>query len=484
MQPKTRPFQKTIVLISAVVVFFLLCAVAQARVVTQIMPTLIISEEYSDNYFQDSDNEQEEFITSVGLGFSVGFIERKYEVYLNYNPEYLYYKNLDDRDGLEHNASLDGAFRLTKKTNLDTQLAYTTRDDKLAGESWENSAYAALDTLLTKHTSAYISQSYTNSFNQQIRTGDYNERNVNRTAAGITNQFGERDRMGLNFSYEFVDYNDPDADEYTEYSPSAFITYWMTPLNGIDSNVSYEKTDFDNASNDIDTYRGDIRYIRSFSRHVNGYVKYRHTYSEYSERGLGEHHIFHPSVGFDWEVTEDSGISLGIGVLFSRWDNSVNDDSTDPFLDLNAYKTFNFSRRGSLAFTGSSGYGEYNEDAASLGYSIYYQAGARLNYQLLKRLSSNLFVSYQRDEFSDNIAEGDRTDNTINIGGGLSWTALRWLYFDLTLAHTDFSTDADQRGDYKENTAFLSVRLVPAQPVRLKSESDPTRQDLENTLFR
>ena len=480
MQPKHRPFQKTIVLLSAVVIFFLLSSVAGARVVTQIMPTLIISEEYSDNYFQDSDNEQEEFITSVGLGFSLGFIERKYEVYLYYNPEYLFYKNLDDRDGLEHNASLDGVFRLTKKTNLNTRLAYTTNDDEEAGDSWENSAFAALDTQLTRRTTAYISQSYTNSFNQQVRTGDYNERNVNTTAAGITNQFGKRDRMGLNLSYEFNDYQNNDADEYTSYDSSGFITYWLTPLNGLESNISYEKTDFDTASNDIDTYRGDIRYIRSFSRHFNGYVKYAHTYSEQDE---GDHHIFHPSVGFDWEVTEDSGISLGIGVLVSRWDDdSPNEDATDPFLDLNAYKIWNFSRRGSFSITGSSGYGEYNEDAASLGYSIYYQAGAQLDYQLLKRLSSNLFVSYQRDEFSQNLAGGDRTDNTITLGGGLSWLARKWLRFNLTVDHTDFSTDGDQRGDYTENTAFLSVSLIPEQPVRLKS--DPTRQDLENTLFR
>ena len=478
MQQKAFPKKNFILFLSTVFIFFLLCPISQARMITQIMPTLTISEEYSDNYLRESSNEQEEFITSVGLGFSLGFIERKYEVYLSYNPEYQYYKNLDNRDGLEHNVSLDGAFRLTKKTNLNTRLAYTTDDDEEAGESWENSAFAALDTQLSKHTTAYISQSYTNNFNQQVRTGDYNERNVNTTAAGITNQFGERDRMGLNFTYEFNEYESSNADEYTEYSPSAFITYWLTPLNGLDSNISYEKTEFDDSSDGIDTYRGDIRYIRRFSRHFDGYVRYAHTYSEQEE---GDHHIFHPSVGFDWQVTEDSGISLGIGLLFSRWDDDrPNDDETNPFLDLNAYKVWNFSPRGSFSITGSSGYGEYNEDAASLGYNIYYQAGARLNYQLLKRLSSNLFASYQRDEYSETLV--DRTDNTITVGAGLSWLARRWLRFNLTVDHTDFNTDGGQRGDYQENKAFLSVSLIPAQPVRMKS--DPTRKDLQDLLFR
>ncbi|MFA5905883.1 MAG: outer membrane beta-barrel protein, partial [Desulfobacula sp.] len=192
-----------------------------------------------------------------------------------------------------------------------------------------------------------------------------------------------------------------------------------------------------------------------------------------------DHDIYHPSVGFDWEVTKDSGISLGIGALFHEWDNA-NKDKTDPFLDMDAYKIFNFSRRGSLSVTGSSGYTEASDTAASLGYTTYYQAGAQLNYQLQKQLSSNVFASYRLNDYQEAVV--NRKDNTKTIGAGLSWLPLRWLQFKLTYTYTDFDTDAAaQRGDYTENRAFLSVNFIPEQPVRM--DFTPSRQSLETEVF-
>lgn len=466
------------IILSVLLIFFLSCSTSFSRTITQFIPTLTITEEYSDNYFRAYTDKQEEYITSFSLGFSVGFLNKMSEIYLAYNPEYKMYENLDDRDGFEHNVSLDGKFNPSKRTNMNAHLAYTSasQDTEYVGKSWENSAAITGDHQLTKNTNFNFSQSYTNSYNEQVRTGTYNEHDVNSTSVGITNQFGENDRVGADFLYEFDDYKNSDADEYTQYSPSGFITYWLTPLNGLDSNIAYEKTDFDNSLNDRDTYTGDIRYLRRFSKHFDGYVKYRHLYSKID---TGDHTVFHPSVGFDWEVTEDSGISLGIGVLFSEWENA-NEDSTDPFLDLNAYKTFNFSKRGSLSITGSSGYDEGSEDAESLGYNIYYRAGFQLNYQLLKRLSSNIYGSYTRDEYQETAV--NRKDNTINLGAGLSWLPLKWLQFNLSYSYEDFNTDAGERGDFTENKATFSVSFIPEQPVRM--DASPSKQSLENDIFK
>ena len=463
------------IILSALLILFLSCSSSFSRTITQMTPTLTITEEYSDNYLKTENNKQEEYITSCGLGFSVGFLNKKSKIYLAYNPEYKDYYNLDDRDRLDHNASLDGEFNPSKHTSINAHLTYTAHDDNYAGETWQNTASISGDSQLAKNTNFNFSQSYSKSFDQQLRTGTYNEHDVNKTAVGISNQFGKKDRMGLNFSYEFDNYENSDADEYTKFSPSGFITYWFTPLNGLDSNIAYENTDFDNSVNDIDTYSGHIRYLRKFSKHFDGYLKYRHSYSN-SESG--DHHIFHPSVGFDWEVTEDSGISLGLGILFHEWDNN-NDDSIAPFLDINAYRIFNFSRRGSLSITGSSGYSESGDEAASLGYTTYYKAGFQYNYQLQKRLSSNIFGSYELNEFHESAV--DRKDNTINLGGGLSWNPLKWLKLNLSYSYSDFDTDDNQRGDYTENKATFSISFIPSQPVRLKSA--PSRQSLENDIY-
>jgi len=449
----------SIICLVSFLILFLSCSPAFSRMITQIIPTLTITEEYSDNYFQTQDNEQDEYITSYGLGFSVGFLNKKSKIYLAYNPEYKDYKNLDDRDGFEHIVSLDGEFFPSKFTTINAHLGYTSEsnddnEEEYQGDTWENTASLSVTHQLAKNTDLNFSQSYTQTFDQQERTGSYREHEVNKTLGGISHQFGKNDIMGFDFSYEFDDYKDPDADEYTEYSPSGFITYWFTPLNGIESNLSYEKRESENFNNDRDTYTGDIRYLRKFSKHFNGYVKYRHSFSD---RESGDHTIYNPSAGFDWNMTKDSGISMGLGILHSEWDND-NDDSTDPFLEMDAYKTFNFSKRGSLSITGASGYNEGSEDADSLGYNIYYRAGFRLNYQLLKRVSSNVFGSYEQNDYRE---EADRKDNTLNLGGGLSWSPLKWLRFNLSYSYEQFDTDATERDDYEENKVTISVSLIP-----------------------
>jgi len=462
--------------ISVLLVLFLPSSVAFSKMVTQIIPTLTISEEYSDNYLKTATNKQEEYITSYGLGFTVGFLDKKSEIYLAYTPVYKDYKKLNDRDGLLHNVSMDGKFNPTRFTDINAQLAYTSNNDNNAGEAWQNIASVSGNTRILKNTVLDYSESYSRNFDQQERTGIYREHDTNRTSAGLTHQFGENDRVGAKFLYSFDKSATADADEHKKYRPSIFATYWLTPLNGLDSNLAYENTDFDTSSNDIQTYSGHLRYLRKFSKHFDGYLKYRHSHSE---RDTGGHDIYHPSIGFDWQVTEDSGISLGIGALFHEWDNA-NKDKTEPFLDLDAYKIINFSRRGSLSVTGSSGYTEASDTAASLGYSTYYQAGARLNYQLQKQLSSNFFSSYRLNDYQETGIE--RQDNMLTMGGGLSWLPLRWLQFKLTYTYTDFDTDAAaQRGDYTENRAFLSVHLIPEQPVRM--DFTPSRQSLETELF-
>ena len=467
--------QKYAILQLSILMFFSLASFSESRTITQLIPTLTISEEYSDNYFKTKENKQEEFITAYELGFSLGFLNPKSKIYLNYNPIYEDYKNLNDRDGFEQEISLDGIFTPSKRNNVVLNLSYTTNDDEESGETWENSAFIEFDSQLTKNTDFYISHLYKQSFDQQVRTGIFNENEENETSVSISNQFGQKDRIGLDFVYGSDDYKNFDEDNHKEYSLSGFITYWFRPLNGIDSNLAYEKTDFDNSSNEIETYSGHIRYIRKFKKNFDGFIRYRHSFSE---RESGDHHVFHPSVGFDWQVSEDTGVSLGFGVLINDWDNE-NSNSTTPFIDMDVYKIFDFSRRGSLSITASSGYDQSSDDAASLGYTLYYKAGFRLKYQLQKRLSSNLFGSFTRDEFEE--TEINRNDNTINLGAGLSWDPLRWLRFDLSYYYERFDTDSSLRDDYSENKGILSVSFIPSKPVRI--ESVPTRSLLESEIF-
>nr|WP_320013658.1 outer membrane beta-barrel protein [uncultured Desulfobacter sp.] len=448
---------------------------AQARMVTQIVPTLTVTEEYKDNYFQTGTDPFEEWTTSYELGFSVGFLSKRNKIYLEYNPEYTDYKNLNERDGLDHNASLSAACQVTRHTSAKADISYDGHDGNNTGESWEHSASASIDSQLTKTVKTSFAYDYSNSFDQQVRTGEYKEHQTNNASASIHKAFGPQDTMGANFSYETDNYQNSDADEYESYEPSVFLTYWFTRKDGFETNLEYEGKKFDTAAvNDYETIAGDIRYIRKFNRHFDIYVKYRHYMSD---REDGDHVIYHPSAGVDWDITEDSGASIGVGILFHEWDND-NGDSADPFLDLNIYKVFNFSPKGSLSIAGSSSYGESDDEAASLGYNITYEVGASLSYMLTRRLSSQLFGSYTLQQFEDTV---DRQDDTYEIGGGLTWNPLRWLQIGANATHTNFKTDDASRENYEDNTITVFVRFIPERPIR--PDKIPSRKSLEKELF-
>jgi len=450
-------------------------ALVRARMITQIVPTLTITEEYKDNYFQTDTDLFEEWTTSYKLGFSMGFLNKRSKIYLAYNPEYTDYKNLDERDSLEQNASLSAACQVTKQTSATADISYEGHDGNHTGESWEHSASASVNSQLAKTVKTSLAYDYSKSYDQQIRTGDYKEHQTQSASASIRRVFGAQNSMGANFSYKTDRYQNSDADEYKSYEPSAFLTYWFTRLDGVETNLEYTDKKFDTiAGKDYGTIAGDIRYIRKFTRHFDGYVKYRHYMSDKED---GDHVIYHPSVGADWDITEDSGISIGLGILFHDWDND-NGDSEDPFLDINVYKVFNFSPKGSLSITGSSSYEESDEEAASLGYNMSYQAGFSLNYTLSRHLSSRLSGSYQLQQFKNTI---DRRDDTFEISGGLTWNPLKWLQVSANATHENYKTDDASREDYKDNTIAVFVRLTPEKPIR--PDKILSRKSLEKEIF-
>ncbi len=447
----------------------------QARMVTQLIPTLTVTEAYTDNYFQTGHDTFEEWTTSYELGFSLGFLSRRSKVHLEYNPEYKDYKNQNDKDGLEQNAGLSGVWQVTRHTCAQADLRYDGHDGNNAGESWEHSASASIDSQLAKTVNSFLAYDYSNRYDQQVRTGDYKEHQTHTASAAIRKALGPRNSMGANFSYQTDSYKNSDADEYKSYEPSAFLTYWFTRMDGVETHLEYEDKTFDTiAGKDYETFAGDIRYIRKLTRHLDGYVKYRHYIAD---REDGDHVIYHPSVGITWDIAEDSGLSMGVGVLFHDWDNG-NGDSIDPFLDLNVYKVFNFSPKGSLLITASSSYDESDEEASSLGYNISYQAGFYLNYLLARRLSSRLFGSYQRQRFEDIV---NRQDDTMEIGGGLTWNPLKWLQVSGNATHSNFKSDDASREDYTENTISVFIRFIPERPIRPDKGLSRTR--LEKELF-
>ena len=438
----------------------------------QIMPTVSISEEYSDNYLKTDIGKQEEFVTAYAPGLTLSLIDVNTRVFLSYTPTYRDYKNLDERDGINHIVNLDARFSPVRNTDLSAKVAYDGKSGDYQGESRERTASFSGNTQAGKHTDIEYSHRYSKRFEQQLRTGTYKEHTVNTSRAGISHQYGKKDFIRAAFIYESDDFSNSDDDEYEKFNPDASVTYWFSQTYGMETGLNYEKKDFNRDANDLDTYAAYVKGLRSFSKHLDGYVKYRHSYTD---TPTYTHHIFHPSFGVDWDVSEDSGISLGLGLLVH--DRSDTGTRTEPFVDIDAFKSFEFNPRTSLTLTGSSAYADSGDDAASLGYQTSYRAGMVFSHQLLKQLNTNLFGSYTRTEFED----PNRNDNQSMLGAGLAWTPLKWLRLGVNYSFSDYRSTGSTRGDYQDNRITFSVSLVPETPIR--PDKQVTRDTFEGQIY-
>ena len=411
-----------------------------ADVKTQFVPSVSITEKYTDNYNRTESNRDDEFSTIYSAGLSFGVIGKKANLFLNYNPSYTDYDDYDENDSWSHVASLEGQYNISE------------------------------------HTTLTLSETFVRDMTQTLRTNSWEEHNTSTTMAGVTHKFGKRDSVGFNYIYALDKYDDSNADEFVSHNPSAFLSYWFTPQYGVDFNTSYKSIKYDIFNNDQNTWAGDIKFIKKINRHFDVYIAYAHTYTD---QDFGDHTTYNPSIGFNWQPTEDSGVSIGAGVLFQEWDNNSSEDSEDFFANIDIYKNFNFSRRGVFSVTGSSGYDPADDDAASLGFHIYYEAGCLLSYKMTKKLTGELNGTYKIDQFDNPVV--DRNDNTLGLGAKLIWSPLQWLSLSLSYSFNDYNTDVNTREDYQENIGMVTITMKPSKEVRFGTANP--RIDLENRLF-
>ena len=424
----------------AIVVITIIVAVdPSSAAVIHFTPSLSVSEEYTDNYNRTDNNTDSEFSTEYMLGLEFEYIETRGQASFNYNLSYVDYNDYDENDSWIHDFVFNGLLNVTKHTDLTLEESFSRRRD--------------------------ISQ----------RTGTWLDHDTNNIIVELEHRFGQRNSAGIDCSYSFDKYDNPNPDEYESYRPSAFLTYWFNVKYGFELSAFYDQTKFDVSNNEEDTLSGRIRLIRQMTNHFQVYMEYEHSIAEDDTE---EHTIYNPSIGFDWTVSETSSISMGAGVLFNRYENQP--DSENFFMDLEVFKLFDFSRRGSFAISASSGYAQFSDNAASLGFRIHYQAGFNYNYELSRQVSLDISGSYLRDECYEEQA--DRIDNTSNLSAGILWNPLNWITFGLSYSYTNFKTDADIRDDYVENRAIFTVTLTtPYRSRQIQPEN--TREIIESRIF-
>ena len=426
------------------------------------LPRISLTEEYTDNLYLSEDNEEDEFITIISLGFTTELLWQHSGIELSYDPARVLYHEFSENDTWRHTALLYGWTNLTRNNRLEIRDAFVRTEDPLGEEDINNlrsedSAIAADPTLRTTREPYW----------------------TNTSSVRFTNQFGENDSFYLEYAYGILENEDETLEDNTRHIPSAGLTYWFTPQWGSEiilsyTNAEYEREDeFYNGpdagdpSDDFEQANGSIRLIKQFSRQLEGHLAYSHTYVDFEETEE-DYQIYNPSIGFDYSVAQDKRIAIDVGYFVQ--DNGKRtgdiDDESGMTADSVFEKTF---RRGSVSLTGSAGYDEAYFGAENLGMSIFYEAGLEANYNLTRRITGDIFSSYRQDKYEDE--DPARRDKTTRGGAGLSYTYERWLSSNINfIIRAEYSynkvNSSIDTNDYVENSGLFTITLTRNQPYR------------------
>jgi len=431
------------------------------------LPRISLTEEYTDNLYLSEDNEEDELITVISIGFTTALLWQNSGIELSYDPAYAIYNEFSENNTWRHTALLYGWTDLTRNNRLEFRNAFLRTEDPFGEEDINQlrSEDPAIEPDPTLRTSRepYI---------------------INNTSLRFTNRFGVNDSFYLEYASSNLENEDETLEDNTRRTPSAGLTYWFTPQWGSEIIVSYTQAEYyredefstgpdaGDPSDDFDQWEGNIRLIKQFSRQLEGHLGYSHIYFDSEETVTEEdYQIYNPYIGFDYSVAEDKTITVDVGCFYQDYKEETDerDDNLGITADAIFEKTF---RRGSVSLTGSTGYFGAYFGAEDLGLGIYYETRLDANYNLTRRVTGDVFGSYRQGKYEND--DPVRRDKTITSGVGLIYEYERWLSSNINFSirveysyrNFDSNIETDDVNDYVENRGLLTITLTRNQPYR------------------
>jgi hypothetical protein len=273
-------------------------------------PRASASQEYTDNVFLSSKNEEDDWITIVSAGFTAAALGKTGGLEVSYDPAYIKYYDFDENDTWRHNANLHGWSDMTKKTRFDVWNSFLRTEDPLDEEDIlglrDGDVTQEGDTTIRKNRRTYY-------------------RNTARSR--LSYQFGKDDSVYAGFLYGLLRNNDSQEEDNDRYQPSVGLNYWFGPRFGIESNATYTKANFDQDSDfigdgtdDFDNYAGSIRFIARTKTRFSVFAQHNQIYRDF-DGDSNDYMVYAPSAGFSYAVEKGLNLRLGAGYFYQDVDN-------------------------------------------------------------------------------------------------------------------------------------------------------------------
>ncbi|MDG5466853.1 outer membrane beta-barrel protein [Deltaproteobacteria bacterium IMCC39524] len=376
-------------------------------------PSLSLTGYWTDNLFETSTDEEEDFVTVVSPGLWLAFPARfdrpasvpvvtrapgglaysllddtaeygLFQVYAAYSANIERYKDFSDEDETTHNAEGKLGFYPGPKTRIELQHVFDeNREDFSTGGGARDQ--------------------------EDKYTG-------NLTNLSVGYQLTHRLSLGVSGSYYDLDYNDK-------------------------VNAAREREDT--------TFGGKVAF--ALTEKLDIFVEYVHVDIDYKSFNSNDSEENQAYAGLAWSVTEKTRGMAKIGYNKKDYDSQTPDEDE---LQVELQLGYRFSPKTDLTLRGLR---KLNEtDIVGTSGRLTHAVSGSVAYALTPKVSTSLNLGWQRDEYLENNAGPDRDDDYYNVGAAVSWQAQRWLTatcgYDLVDRDSNVNTY-----DYTTNTAYLSL---------------------------
>lgn len=437
---------KFVFIVGFVAIFSSTSSLFAYRYRLNLTPRASVSEEYTTNVFLDPDDEKDDFITIISVGFTAELIGANKGMELSYDPSYVYYKEFDENNSWRHLAILDSWMDLNQYNRLEFRNEFLQSEDPLTRDEIEvirdPDRVRPEDTTVRRRGRSY----YTNA-----------------ARATFIHQFGVSDFVAPGFNYILRRDNDPEATDSDDYNPFVTLTYWLTPRYGSETRMDFTRGEFDgddvDDESDFNEIRGTGRLIRRFTRSWDGFVEYTHTARNF-DGDDDDYQIYEPAIGVRYEIPEDTSLQCRVGYYYQVPDQGDNEDGLAADGELT--KTW---RDGSIDLLGSTGYNRADFGAENLGFEKYYLIRAGATYEFTQKISGDVFGYYRNSKFTG--TEDNREDDVYRTGTSLSFEILPWMYLRLQYAYNQVDS-TENEDSYKEHRGLLSISVSRTRPFRLR----------------
>jgi hypothetical protein len=426
--------------------------------VLTLTPSLTVGERYDDNIFQDPDNEEDDFVTTIAPGIQLDYAPRAAtNLTFSYQPAFQIFAENDDQNYVSHLLNID----------VETPLArrfFLTASEQL---------------LITEEPADRIRPVDDIDENPDDRpeSSQNREKTIRNTAtASLTMEMTPRTSLGLLFENLVEDVEDEDELDEVRYLLGTELGYLTDVARQNRAALSYNAALF--------TFSKNCDPAALFCQRKEDGDFTVHTVALGYEHNLSETLIAQASLGYSATVSDredvdgNDAVVGGIGLIktlrtgqlvlnFERVFTSGG-STADQVLSNRFVGRFRFQPTPKITTTlaGNIAFLNYqvdDENDLNNDDRTYFTIRPSIQYQMLRYLGFNaayiLAVSdYTEDERSD------RLDQQFSIGAVL--TVRAGIFVDLTYRYRDRdydSTDQESRDDdeFTRNEVFLSVTYRP-----------------------